>query len=99
MEGSPWLHLPGWLVLLPWPTPTGSVLRPALILSDREMPAAGQILRLALAWDTEACLVSPLPPIATLKIPDISALWVGAALAMGGPFLVVNDPEQGDWNP
>ncbi len=94
MEGANWVGLPGWLVMIPWPATGGPILRPALILSDREFPAAGQVLRLAVPWNRDVCLVSPIPPVATLKIADISTVWIGAALDFGGPFLIVDDPSE-----
>lgn len=92
MEDAPWLGLPGWLVMIPWPALGGATLRPALILSDRDVPAAGQILRLSVPWNRDVCLVCPVPPVATLKLVNISTVWIGAALDFGGPFLVIDDP-------
>jgi hypothetical protein len=94
MEDVNWLGLPGWLVMLPWPALGGPILRPALILSDREVPAAGQILRLATPWNHDVCLVAPVPPVASLKVADISTIWIGAALDSAGPFLVLDDPSE-----
>jgi hypothetical protein len=86
-----WLTLPGWVCLIAWPSPTGGEYRPALLLSDREVPSAGQILRLAAPWSTDLCLV-PLPPLATVRIPNVRDYWVGAALA-GSLFIVLGDED------
>lgn len=75
-----WLELPGWLCLIAWPAPTGGEYRPALILSDQEVPSAGQILRLATPWSAEITLIAPMPPVATIRVPNVRDYWIGAAL-------------------
>ena len=85
-----WLSLPGWICLVAWPSPTGGEYRPTLLLSDQEVPSAGQILRLASPWSAEISLIAPMPPVATVRIANIRDYWVGAALE-GSLLLVLDD--------
>ncbi len=85
-----WLESPGWLGIIAWPAPTGGEYRPALILSDQEVLAAGQILRLTTPWSAEITLISPMPPVATIRVPNVREYWIGAALE-GALFQVMED--------
>lgn len=93
---APWLELPGWVCLLAWPTPTGGVYRPALILSEGVVPSAGQILRLAEPWSASQTMSAPLPPVCTISVPGIRDYWVGAALE--GSLLLVMDDQSLDFD-
>ena len=85
-----WLTLPGWVCLIAWPSPTGGEYRPALLLSDREVPSAGQILRLTAPWSSEITLIAPMPPVSSIRIASVRDYWVGAALEWS-LFLVMDD--------
>ena len=78
--GSVWCEGPGWLCQIAWPTHSGPTFRSILILGDRDVPSAGQILRLAPPWSDVVHLIAPMPAIASIRIPSVSSLWVGAAL-------------------
>jgi hypothetical protein len=78
--GSAWCDGAGWLCQIAWPTHSGPTFRSILILGDRDVPSAGQILRLAPPWSDVVHLIAPMPAIASIRIPSVSSLWVGAAL-------------------
>jgi hypothetical protein len=66
-----------------------------LILSDVEIPAAGQILHLTFPWSDEISLVAPLPAVATLRVPNVLNYWIGAAME-DSLLMVVEDPTVDD---
>lgn len=92
LQAEPWLDLPGWLCVLPWPSANAVMLKPALILNDREMPSAGQIHGLALPWSREISVISPLPSISTVFVGPVTEFWIGAALD-NSLFVLINNME------